>query len=74
MLYDWYDKLFLQNTQSSEVEIQHIKHRDIATTKEMEARDDDIDGDENIYETMNDEMSTCCIWYPKILTRVRVQG
>ena len=48
------------NTQSSEVEIQHIKHRDIATTKEMEAWDD-IDGDENIYETMNEEheMSTC---------------
>ena len=55
-------------TLSSEVEIQHIKTSDIATMKEMEARDDDINGDENIYETVSDEeheMSTCVAYGTK---------
>ena len=45
------------NTESPKVEIQHIKHSDVATMKKIKALDDNnIDGDENIYETVSDEV------------------
>ena len=59
------------NTNSSEGEIQHIKHKDASTMKETEVEDGDCDetlyenvkkarapddgGSKNVYETMSDE-------------------
>ena len=42
MICTMYKRFCRTNTESSEVEIQHIKHKDVYTVKVAEAQDDDI--------------------------------